>query len=199
MPQRWLYLVRHGHYDSDNHGMDGGALTELGRKQAAFVAEYLADVPVESIFTSTMTRAWETAQIIADRLNIPTVQPDNFLREVIPTVPPRFRDHFQQMSEQHSGFREDEVEQQRARADLAFAVYFQPPLDYTDVHQVVVCHGNIIRYFMALALDMNPDNWSRLMIHHCGVSIIAIDKMGNMDVIAHNETGYMPVQYRTEQ
>lgn len=199
MPQRWLYLVRHGHYENNNGGSDGGPLTELGRKQARYAAGYLANVPVSAVYTSTMPRAWETAQIIGERLRIATVQPDDLLREIVPTIPPRLKAHIEALNDTHGGLSPAEVEDLRARADLAFAMHFQPPLTMKDEHEVIVCHGNLLRYFVAMVLDVAPDTWSHMMMYHCGITTVTINRRSRMDLIAHNETGFMPFQYRTEQ
>jgi broad specificity phosphatase PhoE len=42
-------------------------LSELGRRQAAFVAEYLKDEPISRFYTSPMLRARQTAAILAAR------------------------------------------------------------------------------------------------------------------------------------
>jgi broad specificity phosphatase PhoE len=42
-------------------------LSALGRRQAAFVAEYLRDEPIERFYTSPMLRAGQTAAILAEK------------------------------------------------------------------------------------------------------------------------------------
>jgi probable phosphoglycerate mutase len=42
-------------------------LSELGRRQAAFLAEYLRDEPIARFYTSPMLRARQTAEILAER------------------------------------------------------------------------------------------------------------------------------------
>jgi broad specificity phosphatase PhoE len=70
-----IYFVRHG------EGQDNVArqfsykkvdrpLTERGQLQAMQTAEHLAGVHIDAIFCSPMKRTHETAQIIADRLNM---------------------------------------------------------------------------------------------------------------------------------
>jgi len=59
-----FYYIRHGEptYDPDD-------LTALGRKQAEEVAEHLARIGVDQIFSSTSNRAIQTALPTATRLN----------------------------------------------------------------------------------------------------------------------------------
>jgi len=88
-----FHLVRHGQADYDlaeDRRLIGGMrdlvpLTELGRRQAAQAAERLADLPLQTIISSPMTRAMETAQIISLRLGLPlTVEFD--LHEWLPDL-----------------------------------------------------------------------------------------------------------------
>lgn len=67
-----LYLVRHGATDANlqrPYILQGrtlnGPLSEIGRKQAAAVGGFLADYPLDAVFSSPMKRAVETAEQIA--------------------------------------------------------------------------------------------------------------------------------------
>ena len=64
-----LYLVRHGQSESNEQGICTGQadfpLTELGRKQARKAAEYLANERIDAAYASNLSRALETAEIIA--------------------------------------------------------------------------------------------------------------------------------------
>jgi len=64
-----LYLVRHGRTDWNALGLLQGKiereLDEEGRRQAQKVAEEFADIPFSTIYSSTMVRARQTAEIIA--------------------------------------------------------------------------------------------------------------------------------------
>ncbi|MDB5662657.1 MAG: hypothetical protein JWN59_995 [Sphingomonas bacterium] len=70
-----LYLVRHGAHGDLGRVLTGrggsAGLTEIGRAQAAAVAERLAREDVRVVHTSPRLRAVETARIIADRLAVP--------------------------------------------------------------------------------------------------------------------------------
>jgi probable phosphoglycerate mutase len=82
-----LYMIRHGqsHVNLktwDNGNSDEG-LTELGRQQATALAAWLpAEVPaVDTLYASTMKRARETADFLAQAYGMP-VQLDDRLREI---------------------------------------------------------------------------------------------------------------------
>jgi len=96
---RHLILVRHGQYDLDS---DERGLTELGRRQSEKLAQRLAlerqmtkkdrygeiSVQYSGIWVSNVTRAIQTAQILAAHLpDVPLKEPDPLLAEGKPTQP----------------------------------------------------------------------------------------------------------------
>ncbi|MBQ9014347.1 MAG: histidine phosphatase family protein [Bacilli bacterium] len=63
-----LYVVRHGKTDSNENGRYGGRidvnLNEEGIRQAEEVALKLKDIKFEKVFSSPLSRAYKTAEII---------------------------------------------------------------------------------------------------------------------------------------
>jgi broad specificity phosphatase PhoE len=79
-----LLLVRHGETDWNAEGRLQGQtdrpLSDFGRRQARQLADEMADEELEAIYSSDLSRARETAAIVAERLGLPVVlDPD--LRE----------------------------------------------------------------------------------------------------------------------
>ncbi|HEX7880937.1 MAG TPA: phosphoglycerate mutase family protein, partial [Candidatus Eisenbacteria bacterium] len=76
---RTLYLIRHGIYDSADERPDsvGKALTPLGIAQIRLAAARLRGMPVTftSIRSSRLTRAWESARVLAADFPNLTVRP----------------------------------------------------------------------------------------------------------------------------
>ena len=82
-----LYLVRHGEteWNADNRvqGSMDISLSDKGRGQADLVADFLKNLPrPQRILSSNLSRARETAEIIADALNIPGISVNPLLREI---------------------------------------------------------------------------------------------------------------------
>ena len=79
-----LLLVRHGETDWNADGRLQGhtdrPLTDFGRRQARDLAAALAGEDLTAIYSSDLTRARETAEIVAERLGLPVVL-DRDLRE----------------------------------------------------------------------------------------------------------------------
>lgn len=57
---------------------------------------------------------------------------------------------------------------------------------------VLVCHGNLIRYFVCRILQVSLDAWVNMDTLNCGVSTIQIQPNGNCKLIAFNDTGHLP-------
>lgn len=66
-----IYLIRHGQTDWNIQGKIQGchdiALNEMGRRQAKKLAEGMDSRPVSKIFSSTLKRARETAEMVGKR------------------------------------------------------------------------------------------------------------------------------------
>lgn len=79
-----LIVIRHGqtawNVDTRIQGHLDIPLDATGRWQAARLGEALAHEPVDAIYASDLSRAWDTAQAIAGPLKL-SVQPDILLRE----------------------------------------------------------------------------------------------------------------------
>jgi broad specificity phosphatase PhoE len=82
-----LYLIRHGETDWNRQGRWQGQsdvpLNDQGREQARQIAEKLADISFDAIYSSDLSRASEVARIIAQRQGdeVPIVL-DQRLREI---------------------------------------------------------------------------------------------------------------------
>ncbi len=74
----WIYLVRHGqtawNKEEIFRGRTDVPLDETGLKQAELVGEYFKEVKIQSIYSSPLSRAWQTAERIA-RIHHLKVQP----------------------------------------------------------------------------------------------------------------------------
>lgn len=80
-----LYFIRHGQSEANLQGIIQGhaefPLSELGKKQALLVGEWMAQIHLDDIFSSDLQRAMLTAKEIEKHQPI-TVKPWEIVREV---------------------------------------------------------------------------------------------------------------------
>jgi broad specificity phosphatase PhoE len=80
-----LIFIRHGESEGNKGGRFNGSinfpLTDKGRAQAHKTAEYLDKYKIDKVYTSDLSRAKETAEIIAKRQNLDVIE-DIALREI---------------------------------------------------------------------------------------------------------------------
>ena len=191
MAVRVIYLVRHAHHDVDNPtGSElGGSLTQMGLKQAELTAKALAQRPISSIHCSSLNRAEETARIISREVPGLMIQSTDLLWEAIPSMTPKLQIEMPHYTGQ-------QVLQDRQRAEVAFRKYFKVA-KRGDKHDVIVCHGNLIRYFVSLVLKAELESWMRMDICNCGVTQVLVQPEGDMAVLCHNDWSHLPRELRT--
>jgi len=186
---RHLILIRHGQYEMTGKTDEDRKLTLLGRKQADAVAKRLKDLGYNytKLTRSTMTRAMETSDIILEYFpDIPT-ETDDMLREgsPIPPEPPSGS-----WRPEHQQFFKD-----GARIEAAFRKYFHRADSSQKVknsYEIIVCHANVIRYFVCRALQFPPEAWLRFSLYHCSITWITISPSGKVGVYAIGDHGFIP-------
>lgn len=189
---RIVYLIRHGHYDiNDESDPDvGRALIPLGIAQARLVAARLRALPVEitSLHSSTMTRARQTAAVINQEFPDLELQKTTLLRECTPAT---WREDI--MAELEEG----EAEECQTRLERAFARFFVPS-SRGDAHDVLVCHGNVIRYFVTKVLGVDTMSWLRMSIGNCSLTAVRVNPNGTMKLLYFGDVGHIPPNMYTQ-
>jgi len=181
-----FWLIRHGALVEEARNRCYGtldfALSETGRAQVARAAEYLAKEPLTAIYTSSLSRALESARIIATPSSAPIhIDPDlremNFgdlegltYDEIATRHPDIYRQWMNAPTEVQfpngESFRE-----MRARVLQAFAA-IQAESEGQTV--AIVTHGGVIRMLIAWALQI-PDNCLfRLAQDHAAVNLLTV-------------------------
>jgi len=189
---RTIYLIRHGDYDhNDKRDPDiGRALIPLGIAQARLVAARLKSLPAEitSLHSSTMTRARETAEVINESFPNLELSKTRILRECTPAT---WR---QDILEDE---KPEDLETCKNQLEKAFTNFFVPSPDSTERHDVLVCHGNVIRYLVTKALKVDSLAWLGMSISNCSLTIIKVKPDGSMKLQGFNDTGHIPPNLHT--
>jgi serine/threonine-protein phosphatase PGAM5 len=158
-------------------------LTPLGREQARLAGRYLEDFHFDLVWSSTLPRARETADIVARQLGGMRVKHTGLLREGLYTKVEGYE------------VPASERKEDRARADSAYARIVR--ISRNDRTELVVCHGNLIRYFMCRALHTPTTKWLRMTTSHCGLSRVLVRDTGAVRVVSYNETSHLPMKLVT--
>jgi serine/threonine-protein phosphatase PGAM5 len=189
---RTIYLIRHGEYDqTDTIDSDiGKKLTPLGIAQTRLLSARLKEMPVEftSLTSSTMTRARETAMVINEDFPELKLQQSTLIREC---TPPTWRKDI--MGETDSL----ELIECKTNLEEAFEEIFIPSPDSKDRNDIIVCHGNVIRYFVAKVLNADTMSWLQMSISNCSLTIIRIMPDGKMKLDTFSDYGHIPENMRT--
>jgi serine/threonine-protein phosphatase PGAM5 len=188
---RTLYLIRHGLYDEDDPRDEavGKGLTEAGRTQARMTGARLAalGVPFDTLWTSPFTRARETADIIAPLLPglTPRLAPE--LAECTPTT---------WRKDVMASLAAGEAEACGAQLERAFARFFVPS-PAGDRHELLVCHGNVIRWLWCRALGVETAAWLGMAIANCSITVIQIKPDGSCKLYVFGDAAHLPVELQT--
>lgn len=192
---RTLYLVRHGAYDIDDPRAEdvGQGLLPLGVAQARLAGDRLRGLPFrfDSILASPFTRARETAQVIAAALADPGVggagsrqvalDPD--LAECTP--PTRRADIMAKEKPEDLAACSAQLER------LAPRLLAPLPAGSGDRHELVVAHGNVIRWLVTRALGVDSTAWLSMSIGHASITVLAVDGKGVVRVLAVGDVGHL--------
>ncbi|KAJ3268008.1 Serine/threonine-protein phosphatase pgam5, mitochondrial [Terramyces sp. JEL0728] len=211
-----IFLVRHGQYDMDESKYTPSSLTEddflfndeyciltdLGKEQASYAGKYLKRTLEKEglsefrLYSSDATRAIQTAEIINQDFPEAKHYKDSILREGYPC----HREPFPIKPNPEEAFDE-------SMRFLACARKFihRPEVDLaerkrgveidgiTHSTDILVCHGNLIRFLVAYALQINLEGWMNFYVGHASVSRISIDSEGKVEVKSVGCNGFLPI------
>lgn len=195
-------------------------LTELGKEQAAITGERVAKILSHEgllkdggcgvrVYASDMARAAETAEIIhrsivqeteklSEKAAIPLLK-DSLLREGAPCMPEAYNGPWKPAP--------FEFHQEGSRIESAFRKFFHRPcvddsglkragvVVGNGVHtvDVVVCHGNVIRYCLMRSLQVPPSAWLHFALYNASITRLSIRHDGNVSITNVGDTGALPV------
>jgi broad specificity phosphatase PhoE len=194
--ERTLYLARHGETEWNRIGRWQGAtdipLSDVGRAQARLLADRLRDRRIARVHASQLSRALETAQIIAARLGAPA-----------PTADPRLRERGygafegltrEECAERFPGIWEQYLADRRAvppgaepQAEVAERIVAAMTEIAAEVEgqsepgaTLVISHGGVIRSFIHATTGVVPpplENVALFRVHFEGGAFVAAEQV----------------------
>ncbi|CAH2295623.1 serine threonine- phosphatase PGAM5, mitochondrial isoform X1 [Pelobates cultripes] len=80
------------------------------------------------------------------------------------------------------------------RIEAAFRKYIHraDPEQTKDSYEIIVCHDNVIRYFVCRALQFQPDGWLRMSLYHGSITKMVVYSNGDVSLVTLGDAGYMP-------
>jgi serine/threonine-protein phosphatase PGAM5 len=184
--ERTVVLVRHGSYAPDPKIDDkiGPHLSPLGSAQAHLAGARLAGMPgrFDGMYVSPMQRARDTAAIIGESFPGRHFEVVDDLAEC---VPPTWR---ADVAKDYSRAEQADCE---ARLDRDFARFFKPAVGGPQ-RDLLVCHGDVIRYLVTRAMRVDTRAWLEMSVGNASITVIRVQPDGRMKVIAVGDVGHIP-------
>ncbi len=188
---RTIVLARHGYYVPDPKLDErvGPHLAPIGVAQAHLLGARLAGLPTrfDAMVVSPVQRARDTATTIAGDFPGRHFDVDSDLAEC---TPPTRRAAI--MAHE----KPKDLADCKARLDRVFARYFKPAAgrEQTDL---LVCHGNVIRYLVTRALGVDTQAWLEMSVGNASITEIRVEADGSFKVIAVGDVGHLPPNLHT--
>lgn len=187
MAHRLLYLVRHGEAAED------GPLTEAGREQARLTGQRLAGVPFDGMWHSPVTRAAQTARLIAAHLPDVPVEESALAGDYVPHRPSR-EDLPAAARSFLGGYTEQEIAEGAVLAAAAEQRFARPA--ERDTHELVVTHNFLIAWLVRHALDAPPARWIGINQANCGVTVLSYRDGRPPSLLTFNDLAHLPPHLR---
>ncbi|CAJ1375093.1 unnamed protein product [Effrenium voratum] len=186
---RHLLFVRHAQPGEE------AELSPLGLQQAELAAQRIfSQVGLSKykvIFHAPSAEAKATADVIQKRLGKVLAKESDLLVEGVPMVPDPAPEQLQQLPK-------DVLFKDMVRAEGALRTHLWRPAGGPEsTAEIVVGHGNQMRYVLCRALQLNPNVWSRFAAGHATVSWLEISSDGSVLLREFGGSGHLPPELRT--
>lgn len=196
-----IFLVRHGQttYNADNNrycGITDAALTAKGIGQAQDLAKMLSGVKFEAIYTSPLTRAIKTAEIISQSKEITIDERlreldfgswEGKTREEFIKADPMVWDRWNEDPEKYpAGGDGESAGQLLARLDE-----FQQEIlsKHTSGNILVVAHNGVNRFFIANQLGIPLRNYRKIIQENSTLTLLRYEDQEGISLVKLNCTG----------
>jgi serine/threonine-protein phosphatase PGAM5 len=183
---RTIVLVRHGNYVDDPAADPrlGPHISPIGVAQAHLVGARLAGLPIrfDALYASPLQRARDTAAVIAG--NFPG-RHFEVVDDLAECTPPTRR---MEITAQE---KPEDLASCQTQLDRVFARFFHPAAGHEET-DLLVCHGNVIRYLVTRALGVDTTAWLEMSPGHASITRIRVEADGRFKVISVGDVGHLP-------
>ena len=191
-----LWVVRHGESTWNAAGRYQGQtdvpLSEVGRLQAASLAERLTGQHFAAVYASDLLRARRTAELVTQRLqDAPPVQLEAGLREIdvgllsgliLPDIRKLYPAYLQDLRADPWATRRPGGESMADLYARASATLGQLAARHQGQRILIFTHGGVVRVAVGLALGGVPPNaWARLSVANTSITrVLLTDQSGTL-------------------
>lgn len=205
-----FYIVRHGETNwnilGKTQGHGNSNLTEKGIEQATTLANSMTKYPIDYIYTSDLGRAVETADIIANKLNLEVIKTAN-LREMgfgvwegllIDEIKQTYGDIYStwrntpHLADIPGG---ETLSVIQSRVDEFIKELNEK---YDNKHIVLVSHSITVRVILLSCLASGLENIYRIKQDNTALNIVEFRNYGPV-VIKMNDTSHFKTNYNTNK
>ena len=89
------------------------------------------------------------------------------------------------------------AEECEANLEAAWSRIFLPVTGDGNEYDIVVCHGNVIRWFVTRVLEVDPHAWLGMSIANCSMTTVQVRADGSVKLIAFADSGHIPYEMTT--
>ncbi|WP_420624047.1 histidine phosphatase family protein [Candidatus Poriferisodalis sp.] len=193
-----LVFVRHGQPERvvrhDGRPADP-PLSEIGRQQAGAVAEWLAEMGIDALYSSPMRRALETAEAIGAATGLTSAVRDGlseFDRDSPAYVPMEVMKETDraQWNKLVSGSFGDAERSALFVATVNGAVD-EIVADHRSQRVAVACHGGVVNAYLARCLGLPTETFLRFDVDYTSVTRVFASSRGHRSVLSVNERTHL--------
>lgn len=194
MSLKRVYIVRHGETDYNvEHRWQGQLdvpLNKAGKRQAKALAQHLADISVDAIFSSDLKRTMDTIRPYVKQNNL-TITPEKRLREIhLGDFQGLKRHEIRELYPQEA-MRWDNDDsfvipngESRQQVKRRILTFWQETTQRTDLEQIMmVSHGGSIRILMH---ELFPEVLERFHFANTSITVLECDEHANWKITALN-------------
>lgn len=117
------------------------------------------------------------------------MQMSPLLAEIIPGWPTHVKQYYRKVPRA-------QIDQERRRADQALDKFFRPTRG-PDQHEVIVAHGNLIRYLVLSVLGHPPKMWTHIDFHNASLAEVHILATGERLLLRLGDNTHIPNRWLT--
>ena len=199
-----VLLIRHGQTRSNVAGYYMGwseeDLNEVGYIQARKLASRLADLPIASIYTSPLKRAYTTASLIAEPHGLKVKPLDDLIEIKLgdwqglheSEIARRWPELWKQSEVDPSVLTMPHGESFSQVAERAVRAFEAMIAANRDKHTVMVTHDVVVRIVVAYVLGVAYSIYRRLKVDNASLSVVSITDSSKR-LITLNDTSHFEV------